>query len=275
VPEGARILPLPHTAGAVTAARGLLHDVQIVCHALLTALVEIEPDGLQRLRLVYQQRPVLDSLVTQLGRVLRYNANTPLDTLLPELEAIGDEVSGWMHHINAATGGHGQAHDIPDNIGRLRMHRLRGRGALPEHLASLVFPVQDTTHLLQTLAALHGGITGLLHIVRGESNETLLEPIDSYEPWAGAVGYVYLVDAYVGRSIELRCEVFAQYEPQLLCGLGKTNSQPNLRHSPLDPSGPGRFEALLDPFQPQSGDMLIVVLGTVEARVRLFLRRAV
>lgn len=277
-PEGVRILPLPHTCGAMTASRALFHDVQVVCGALHTALVEIELDGLQRLRLVYQQRPVLDSLLQQVARVLRHTANTPLAVVLPELEGVADEVIGWMHHLSAAAGGHphhDHAPPIPDAIGRARLHRLRGRGALPEHLASLSFPVQDGSHLLQTLAALHAGLTALLKIVRGESNETLLEPIDSYEPWAGAIGYVYLVDAYVGRSIELRCEVFAPYEPQLLCGLGKTNSQPNLRHSPLDPSGPGRFEALLDPFQPQHGDMLIVVLGSVEAKVRLFLRRAV
>jgi hypothetical protein len=278
-PDGVRILPLPHTPGAVTSARGSFHEVQLVCAALYNALIEIEHDGLLRLRLAYPQRPSLDSLVTQLGRVLRHTANTPLNVVLPELEAMADEVIGWMHHITQATvgghAGHDHAPHMPDAIGRQRLHRMRGRAALPEHLASLNFPVKDTTHLLQTLAALHGGVTSLLQIVRGESDETLLEPIDSYEPWAGAIGYVYIVDAYVGRSIELRCEVFAQYEPQLLCGLGKTNSQPNLRHSPLDPSGQGRFEALLDPFQPQVGDMLIVVLGTVEAKVRLFLRRAV
>jgi hypothetical protein len=272
-PTGVVVLPLPMNIGAVTSVKALFHDVQVAAAVLHTALIEIEDDGMQRLRLVYQQRPHLDPLLIELARVLRDTANTPLEQVMAHLEAMAQEIIGWMQYINAATGG--QQHMImPDAIGRQRLHRARGLAALPEHLAALHFPVTNTTHLQQTLAALHAGITGLSRIVRGESDEILLEPIDSYEPWAGAIGYVYAVDAYVGRSIELRCEAFAQYEPQLLCGLGQTGSQPNLRHCPMDPSGPTRFEAILDPFQPQAGDVLIVVLGMVEARVRVFLRRA-
>jgi hypothetical protein len=252
-----------------------LRELQVAGGALREALIEIEQDGLGRMRLSVPQRPFLDPLFGALERALRCNERMPTHVVLAELEGLAEELCGWMQYINAASGGQLHGHVMPDAIGRRQLHRRRGPAALPEALAGLDFPVTNTTQLLETLTALHGALISFTRLVQGESDELLLEPIGSYEPWAGAIGFLYAVDAYVGRSIALRCEAFAQYEPQLLCGLGKVGSQPNLRHSPMEPSGEGRFEALLDAFQPEQGDRLIVVLGTSDVRVRVFLRRAV
>lgn len=270
---GIVVLPLPLNFGAVSEAGELFCGVQVACHRLAEALVAIENDSLSRLRLSAPQRGLLTGLLGALTAVLRDTGNTPLGVALSNLEAVYDELSGWVHYVNAAGDASGSMIH-PDAIGRAQLSRRRGRAALPDHLAQVSFPPASTSELCALLSSLQEALTSFTNLVKGESDETALEYVETYVPWIGAVGFVYPMDAYAGRLIQLRCEVFAPFEPQLLSGLGTARSQPNLRHCLLEPTNEaGRFESLFDPFEPQPGDRMVVVVGAENAQVRLFLRR--
>lgn len=271
--SGIVVLPLPLNFGAVSEAGELYCAVQVSCHRLAEALIHLESDALSRLRLSAPQRGLLSSLLQQLTAVLRDTTNTPLVVALSNLEGVYDELVGWVQYVTAAGDASGTSLH-PDAIGRAQLARRRGRAALPDHLASVSFPPATTTELLAMLRSMQEALTSFTSLVSGESDETALEYIQTYEPWAGAVGFVYPMDAFAGRVIQLRCEVFAPLEPQLLTGLGTVASQPNLRHCALElTSEPGRFECILESFEPQAGDRMVVVLGAKDAKVRVFLRR--